>query len=225
MIRQLFDRVSCTYTYIVLDLKTRECVVIDPVMEQFDRDETLMKQWGYTPKYTLETHTHADHISAAKLFREKYKSKIAVSSYGLAKGADIYLKENDSISTEQISIKVLHTPGHTEESLCFLYKETIFTGDTLLIRGCGRTDFQGGSADDLYESVHSKIFTLPSETKIFPGHDYQGRLWSSVGEEKKHNPRLTQTKEQFKELMQNLGLSYPEKMNVAVPANSLFPDT
>ncbi len=222
MIRQLFDRDSCTYTYIISNDENNDCVVIDPVLELFERDVSLLTEWGLTPRLTLETHTHADHITAANLLRDKFDCKIGVSYYGDVEGADLYLKDNAAVSFGDEQVKILHTPGHTKESVCFLFQNNLFSGDTLLIRGCGRTDFQGGSADQLYQSIQAKVFTLPNETKVLPGHDYKGRQSSYIGEEKKHNPRLTKSQSEFRNLMENLGLPYPAKIDVAVPANNLL---
>jgi glyoxylase-like metal-dependent hydrolase (beta-lactamase superfamily II) len=189
-------------------------------MDQFERDKLLLSEWDLTPTIIAETHTHADHITSASLYRETYNAKIAVSAYGDVHGADYYLGNGDILEIKGAVLQVLHTPGHTEESLCYLFDQCAFTGDTLLIRGCGRTDFQGGSSEQLFDSVTQKLFTLADDTVVYPGHDYKGRLWSTVAEEKKHNPRLTKNKEEFCELMANLGLSHPKKMDVAVPANN-----
>ena len=221
--RQLFDRETCTYTYLLADEETHEAVLIDSVREHFERDRGLLLELGLTLKYTLETHVHADHITASGLFRMRLGSRSAISARGGARCADIRLADGDTLTFGRQTIEARATPGHTSGCMTFVHhgERMAFTGDTLFIRGCGRTDFQEGDAATLYQSVHGKIFSLPEDTRIFPGHDYKGRTCSTVGEEKRFNPRLGggNSEAVFIEIMGNLSLSHPKKLHIAVPAN------
>ncbi|CAF0995743.1 unnamed protein product [Brachionus calyciflorus] len=219
--RQLVDNATYTYTYILADLKSREAVIIDPVYEKVERDVELINQLELKLKYALNTHVHADHITGSgriKSFMPNVKSVISEASKAVA---DIHIKDGDKIQFGNEFLHVLGTPGHTNGCLTFVSHtaKIAFTGDALLIRGCGRTDFQQGNSEVLYDSIHKKILSLPDEYSVFPGHDYMGRTSSSIGEEKRFNPRLTQNKEDFIETMKNLNLVYPRLMDVAVPAN------
>lgn len=224
-IRQLFERESCTYTYLVWDKETLAAVLIDAVSETFSRDERIISEMGLELKYLFESHVHADHITSASKFLDddKYDVKVVYSKSSKLKQAGlILLTDNDVLSvSKNLNFKFLSTPGHTECSGCFLLDGFIFSGDTLFIKGCGRTDFQKGSSEDLYDSVHEKIYTLNDDTLILPGHDYKGELYSTVGEEKKFNPRLKldNTKSDFVKIMNDLDLAYPAKIDVALPAN------
>ena len=221
--RQLYDRESCTYTYLIADVQTKEALLIDPVRELLDRDLQLLKELGLKLCFTVETHIHADHITGAGLLRQKLGSTGIISSVSGSNCADLLVDDGQEILLGSILIRFLHTPGHTNGcmSIHLPVERMVFTGDTLMIRGCGRTDFQEGSSDSLFNSVRNKIFTLPDETLIYPGHDYKGRTASSVAEEKKFNLRLnlSKSREDFREIMENLNLSYPKKIDVAVPAN------
>lgn len=222
-VRPLFDRVSCTYTYLVYDRTTLDAVIIDPVRETFNRDVRVIQQMGLKLRWCLETHVHADHVTSASLLVEGFGVKV-----GLIEKAPVDCKEVEFFSdnqelkiTEDLKIIFMHTPGHTLCSACFKIEDFLFTGDTLFVRGCGRTDFQQGSAKDLFESVHQKLYTLPDETLVLPGHDYKGEMLSTIGEEKKYNPRLELSKslEDFEEIMNNLNLPYPAKIDEALPLN------
>jgi len=221
--RQLFDRDSCTYTYLLGDASTGRAVLIDPVIELVDRDLQFVAELGLTLAVSLDTHVHADHVTAASVLKERTGCAIAYPSSGEAEGPCMALDHGDVLQVDAIKLLVRHTPGHTAGSATYVLgdQSMAFTGDTLLIRGCGRTDFQGGSAQTLYASVHEQIFSLPDTTLLYPGHDYKGRTVTTVGEEKIHNPRLGggRTVEQFAEIMANLNLAYPKKIDVAVPAN------
>eukprot|EP00484_Ammonia_sp_Unknown_P021751 CAMPEP_0197026092 /NCGR_PEP_ID=MMETSP1384-20130603/6267_1 /TAXON_ID=29189 /ORGANISM="Ammonia sp." /LENGTH=258 /DNA_ID=CAMNT_0042454701 /DNA_START=61 /DNA_END=837 /DNA_ORIENTATION=+ len=223
--RQFFDRTSCTYTYLLACPKSKECLLIDPVMELADRDLQFVKEMGLSLKYVVNTHCHADHITGSGVIKKEKLPDAGIKSViGGYKDvtADLHLKEGDELKCGGITLKVLETPGHTEYCVSYVYNnKMVFTGDALFVRGCGRTDFQGGSSANLYDSVHKKIFALPDDCTVYPGHDYGGRLCSTVGEEKKYNPRLGggKTKEQFEDIMKNLNLSNPGKMHFAVPAN------
>jgi len=221
--RQLFDRDSCTYTYLLGDPDTGEAVLVDPVVELVDRDLQLVDELGLTLTVSLDTHVHADHVTAASRLQQRTGCAIAYPSSGDAQGPCRALDHGEVLTVGSIELTCLHTPGHTAGSACYVLgdRSMVFTGDTLLVRGCGRTDFQGGSAETLYRSVHDHLFTLPDGCRVYPGHDYLGRTMTTVAEEKAHNPRLGggRTLAQFVEIMANLDLSYPKKIDVAVPAN------
>ena len=221
--RQLFDRESCTYTYLLGDEETREAVLIDPVREHVDRDIEILQELGLTLKYTLETHVHADHITAAGTLRARLGCQTVLGSEGGAPCVDIKVDQGDSLEFGPHRIDVLTTPGHTGCSVSYYVADRamIFTGDALFVRGCGRTDFQGGDARTLYRSIHDKVFTLADATTIYPGHDYKGRTCTTVAEERQFNPRLGggKTIDEFVAIMEGLNLAQPTKIDVAVPAN------
>jgi glyoxylase-like metal-dependent hydrolase (beta-lactamase superfamily II) len=227
LFRQLFDQDSSTYTYLLADDTTHEAVLIDPVIEQFDRDRTLIEELALKLRYTLETHVHADHVTSAELLRDCFGSKSVVSERAGIVCADWQVKHGDVIRFGQHTLEVRETPGHTRGCISFVHHETpaeafVCTGDALLIRGCGRTDFQHGDAPTLYRSVHTQLFTLPDHTRVYPAHDYKGRTASTIGEEKRLNPRLGQhkTEREFVEIMGKLKLPYPRKIDAALPANA-----
>ena len=218
---QLFEKETSTYTYLLADAQNREAVLIDPVIEMTERDLQLVDDLGLKLKYVLDTHVHADHISASGEIRKRTGAKVGISSaYDMA-CPDLHLEDGQELSFGRFVIKVLHTPGHTSGCLSFQIDNMIFTGDALLVRGCGRTDFQEGSSEKLFNSVREKIFSLPEETVVYPAHDYKGFTKTSIGLEKKLNPRLKMqnSKETFIEIMSNLKLAYPKKIQEAVPAN------
>lgn len=219
--RQLFETESSTYTYILADGKTKEAIIIDPVQETYDRDMTLIQEMGLKLKYCLETHIHADHITSAKKIKEKTGAQLVLGAGSKLKTADILLNDNENLQFGEITLKAILTPGHTDGCTSYYTPGYVFTGDTLLIRGCGRTDFQQGSSQTLFHSVREKLFSLPNETLVYPGHDYKGRTCSSIAEEKENNPRLNlKIKEnEFVEIMKNLKLDKPKKIDTAVPAN------
>lgn len=223
LFRQLFENESSTFTYLLADPETKDAVLIDPVRETFERDVTMLKELGLDLRYTLETHVHADHVTSSSLLREAFGSKRVVSNAGGAVCADVKVADGDVIHFGKHAIEVRATPGHTDGCVTFVTADMkrAFTGDTLLIRGCGRTDFQQGDPQQLYRSVHDQVFSLPDDTEVWPGHDYKGRSMSTVGEEKALNPRLGQgrTEAEFVTIMNDLQLPYPKKMDVAVPSN------
>ncbi|MEW6371349.1 MAG: MBL fold metallo-hydrolase [Pseudomonadota bacterium] len=218
---QLFDVESSTFTYILAAAGSIEAVIIDPVDRHCERDLAHLARLGLKLAYVLETHAHADHVTSAGRLRELTGARACVpSGCGIAP-AEVQLEDGDIIrfgAGEEIA--VLHTPGHTAGSVSFLWRGNVFTGDTLLIDGCGRTDFQSGSAADLHDSVTGKLFRLPEDTRVWPGHDYKGQSVSTIGWEKRHNARLAgRSREDFVALMNNLDLPRPKLMDIAVPAN------
>ena len=223
--KQLIDKTSSTYTYLLADEQSKEALLIDPVQEQLERDVNLLTELGLTLRYTLETHLHADHITSGGLLRKRLGSQTIVAANCGAECADRFVEHHDRIKIGSLSLQVRRTPGHTSSCISYILehdgKTYAFTGDTLMIRGCGRTDFQEGSAEVLYQSVHEQLYTLPDETIVYPGHNYKGVLSSTIIEEKKHNPRLRlqNNKETFIEIMKNLKLSPPKKIAQALPAN------
>src|SRR5690242_8006816 len=219
--RQLFDPASSTYTYLLAD--GGEAVLVDPVLEQARRDAALLRELHLNLVWTLETHVHADHVTGAWLLKRWLGSRIGLCEATGALGADNYLNEGDEISFGGRRLVVRATPGHTGGCVTYVLddRSMAFTGDCLLIRGCGRTDFQGGDSGALYRSVHEQIFSLPDDCLLYPGHDYRGLTVTSVGEEKACNPRLggQLSEGDFVGYMANLKLAHPKKMDAAVPAN------
>lgn len=218
---QLFEHESSTYTYLIGDSQTKEVALIDPVLETIERDLKLIQELGVKLKYVLDTHIHADHITGAGEIRKRTCAKTAVSAASNVTCADLLLKDGDELTLGDKKIKVLATPGHTDTCMCFLFENRVFTGDALLIRGCGRTDFQQGSSDRLYESVHQKLFSLPDSIQVYPAHDYKGQTSTTIEMEKKFNPRLgvKMSKADFVKIMSELNLANPKKIHEAVPAN------
>lgn len=217
--RQLYDHESSTYTYLIGDEASGQAALIDPVAEQLERDLALVRELGLTLALVLDTHVHADHVTAAGALRTRTGAKTGASQRG-APCVDLPLDGGTRLALGGLEIEVLSTPGHTDDSLCYRLGSSVFTGDTLLIRGCGRADFQNGDAHALYRSITGTLFALPDDTVIWPGHDYNGRTSSTIGEEKRHNPRLANRSEaEFVTIMNNLGLPPPRKLAVSVQAN------
>ena len=217
--RQLFDYGTWTYSYLLADESSREAIIIDSVNNQVSRDLKLLHELGLKLVYCVETHIHADHITGAGELRKHTGCMTAVSHNVTAECPDRKLRDGDIVSAGNIELKVIETPGHTDTCLSFSSNGRVFTGDTLLIRGCGRTDFQSGDPAVLYDSITTKLFNLPGSTLIYPGHDYQGYSASTIEEEKKFNPRLQLDKASFVDHMNKLELPNPKMMDVAVPAN------
>jgi glyoxylase-like metal-dependent hydrolase (beta-lactamase superfamily II)/rhodanese-related sulfurtransferase len=221
--RQLFDPETSTYSYLLADSESRDAVLIDPVREQAARDTQLLKELGLRLRFVLETHVHADHVTGAGLLCEAFGCKAVVSERSGVLTADRRVRTGDVINFGSHTLEVRETPGHTEGCVTYVChrSEMAFTGDALLIRGCGRTDFQAGDARALYRSVHDHIFSLPPETLLYPGHDYQGRTVTTVMEEMEFNPRLAVSRslEEFVTTMDRLELAYPRRIDEAVPAN------
>src|SRR5207237_2394624 len=221
--RQLFDPQSSTYTYLLGDRPSGQAVLIDPVFEQVRRDVALVGELGLTLVATLETHVHADHVTGAWLLKQRTGSRIMLAKASGAAGADRYLSQDDVVAFGGRRLMVRPTPGHTNGCLTFVLddRSIAFTGDCLMIRGAGRTDFQGGDAAAMYRSIHEQIFTLPDDCLLYPSHDYRGLTVTSVGEERRFNPRIGGEIGigDFTGYMKNLGLAHPKLMDVAVPAN------
>ena len=219
--RQLFEPISSTYSYLLGCEKTGQALLIDPVIVSMDRDLTEIQRLGLTLAYTVDTHIHADHITAALELKNKVGSKIAAPAFDQLPCADVGIEEGIPLKCGSIALQPLHTPGHTAGHFSYTAGERLFSGDALLIEGCGRTDFQNGDADALYASVRGKLFALPDDTLVYPAHDYEGRCVSSIAQEKKRNPRLgdQRTLAQFRHIMANLNLPYPKFIDYAVPGN------
>ncbi len=221
--RQLQDQKSSTYTYLLGDPVTKEAILIDPVFEQARRDLALLRELGLSLRYTLDTHVHADHITAAAICKKSTGSRIALSAAAGAENVDVPLAHGDRIELGAHRLEVRSTPGHTNGCTTFVLDDgrMAFTGDALLIRGCGRTDFQQGSAHALYRSIKEQIFTLPEDCLLYPAHDYRGLTATSVAEEKAFNPRIggARSEGDFVGYMRNLNLPHPKQMDAAVPAN------
>ena len=227
IVRQLFDQTSSTYTYLLADEVTRDAVLIDPVFEQHARDAALVRELGLRLRYTLDTHCHADHVTGAWLMRKAFGSHIGLSPVYGACAIDLPLVPTAAggrpIRFGDQALEVRATPGHTDGCVSFVSADHThaFTGDALLVRGTGRTDFQQGSAERLFRSIHDELFTLPDACVVHPAHDYQGRTSSTIGEERRFNPRIggDAREEDFVGTMTNLALPHPKLMELAVPAN------
>jgi glyoxylase-like metal-dependent hydrolase (beta-lactamase superfamily II)/rhodanese-related sulfurtransferase len=221
--RQLFDASSNTYSYLLADEHSREAVLIDPVFEQHARDAALIRELGLRLLFTVDTHCHADHVTGAWLMKKRLGSRIALAEAYGAKNVDVPLKAKDTLRFGQHALEVRATPGHTVGCLSLVTEDhrMVFTGDSLLIRSAGRTDFQGGDAKHLYRSIQEQLFTLPDECALYPGHDYQGRTSSTIGEERQYNARIGggAREQDFVGYMNNLALPHPKQMAAAVPAN------
>jgi len=217
---QLFDPASSTYTYVLFDEGTRDALIIDPVDDQIERDLVILRQYGLKLLWTVETHAHADHITSAGLLAEHTGARTSAPQGCGILTAAVQLADRDTLEFGGEFIQALHTPGHTAGSMCFTWNNHVFTGDTLLINGCGRTDFQSGSAEAMYHSLTQVLFKLPDETTVWPGHDYQGRTHSSIGAEKSSNARVAgKTLAEFTAIMEALHLPKPKRIDEAVPAN------
>lgn len=219
--RQLFEPVSSTYTYLLGCEVTRAAILIDPVVNAIERDLAELQRQGLTLAMTLDTHVHADHITSALQLRERTGSRIAAPAPSHIEVADIAVEEGRPLRVGQVELQPLFTPGHTDDHFAYRLGDRVFTGDALLIDGCGRTDFQNGDSATLYRSIHDKLFTLPEDTLVYPGHDYQQRRITTVAQEKARNPRVGQGRslEEFRAIMAGLTLAYPKFIDYAVPGN------
>jgi sulfur dioxygenase len=221
LFKQFFEPVSSTYTYLLANEETGRAVLVDPVLPTWERDLATLKGLGLRLAYTVDTHIHADHITAARRLKVEAGSRIAHPAFDRLACTDLGLAEGIPFELDGIRIEPLHTPGHTDGHHAYRAGDRVFTGDALLIDGCGRTDFQNGDAPTLYHSVHQKLFTLPEDTLVYPAHDYQGRRVSTIAQEKGRNPRLGGDKslDEFVKIMAGLGLPYPKFIDFAVPGN------
>lgn len=219
--RQMSDKESSTYTYLLADEETKEAVIIDPVVDQAERDIKMIEQNGLKLIYAVNTHVHADHITGSGILKRRLPGATSAISQVSGGKADLYLDHGSCLKFGRHSLEARSTPGHTSGCMSFVLASTgvAFTGDALLIRGCGRTDFQEGDAGTLYDSVWREILSLPDSTLLYPAHDYVGLTATTVGEEKVHNPRLSKSKEEFIGIMNNLNLPYPKQIDKALPAN------
>ena len=218
--RQLFDAESSTYTYLLAARAGGQALLIDPVLEQVQRDRKLLRELGLTLAYALDTHVHADHVTALGALRDATGCVTLMGAESKALCVSRTLSDGELLECDGLALTALHTPGHTDDSYCFVVGNSLFSGDTLLIRGSGRADFQGGDAGQQYDSIFGKVLTLPGETRVFPGHDYHGHTMSTLAEERAHNPRLqVQSREAYIALMGALNLPNPKLMDIAVPAN------
>lgn len=220
-IRQLFDYDTWTYSYLLWDETSKEAAIIDAVLEKVERDLQHIEELGLTLKYCLETHIHADHITGAGPLRKATQAKIVVHENSGSQCADVLAKEGDVFTLGSQEIRVLHTPGHTNNDITYLIDGAAFTGDTLFVRDCGRTDFQLGSNEQMYHSLTEKLFSLPEDTLVFPAHDYKGHSQSTIGEEKRFNTRVGNGRsfQEFASIMDSLNLPNPKRIDISVPGN------
>lgn len=220
LFRQLFDDESCTFTYLISAGEGCEAVIIDPVKKNVKQYLKLIGELGLKLTTALDTHLHADHITGTGLLNQKTGCSIMMGLESKALCVSKNFHDNEVLSFDGFELRALYTPGHTDDSYCFLMQDRVFTGDTLFIRGSGRTDFQHGDSTLQYQSITNKLFSLPDETLVYPGHDYNGMTVSTIGEEKRFNPRLqVSSSEEYVELMNGLNLAQPKFMHIAVPAN------
>ena len=217
---QLFDTKSSTYTYIISSGKGREALIIDPVIEHTDEYIKVLKNLELKLVKVIDTHIHADHITGLNELNKRTNCARIMGEKSKSEVIDLRIKDGEKINVEKIELKAIYTPGHTDCSYSYLMNDRVFTGDTLLINGTGRTDFQNGSSEDAYDSLFNKLLKLPKKTLVYPAHDYNGKKYSTIENEKNNNPRLqVSSKEQYAEIMNNLKLANPKMMDVAVPAN------
>ena len=218
--KQLFDKKSSTYTYLIASNKGREALIIDPVLENINTYVNLLKELDLKLVKVIDTHIHADHITALNELNKRTNCTRIMGEKSKSEVIDLKVKENDKIDIDKISLKAIYTPGHTDCSYSFLMKDRVFTGDTLLINGTGRTDFQNGDPFQSYDSIFNKILKLPNDTIIYPAHDYNGKKSSTIQNEKENNPRLqVSSANEYADIMNNLNLANPKMMDIAVPAN------
>jgi glyoxylase-like metal-dependent hydrolase (beta-lactamase superfamily II) len=219
LFRQLFDAESSTYTYLLADEATREAVLIDTVREQVERDCQLLDELGLQLVYVFDTHTHADHVTGAGALRERLGAKTVIG-HRAAPCADVHVKQGDVVRVGALAFEVLETPGHTDDSVSYRLGDRVFTGDAMLVRGNGRTDFQNGDAAQLYDTITRVLFALPDATLVYPAHDYKGFTVTTIGEEKRFNPRVAgKSRDEFVAIVGSLHLPMPKKIQEAVPAN------
>jgi glyoxylase-like metal-dependent hydrolase (beta-lactamase superfamily II) len=218
--RQLFDRVSCTYTYLLAGGRGGEACLIDPVRDQVERYVKLLRELELKLVKAIDTHLHADHITGVGALQAHTRCLTVMGEESAAEAVSLRVRDGDRIDVGGLALRAIHTPGHTEDSYCFLLGDRVFTGNTLHIRGTGRTDFQNGDAAAQYDSLFNRLLRLPDDTLVYPGHDYKGDTVSTIGEEKACNPRLqVGSADEYVEIMNRLDLPRPRMMDLAVPAN------
>jgi len=218
--RQLFDNASSTYTYLISSGKGREALIIDPVIEHTDEYIKILENLDLKLVKVIDTHIHADHITGLNELNKRTSCTRIMGEKSKSEVIDLRIKDNEKINVENIELKAIYTPGHTDCSYSYLMNDRVFTGDTLLINGTGRTDFQNGNSYDAYDSLFNKLLKLPEKTVVYPAHDYNGKKFSTIENEKNNNPRLqVSSKEQYAEIMDNLNLVNPKMMDIVVPAN------
>jgi len=218
--KQVFDQKSSTYTYLIASAKGREAVIIDPVIDNVEKYISLLQELDLKLVKVIDTHIHADHITGASKLKKATNCSTIMGEHTPADAVEIKVKDGEKVKIDQIEIKAIYTPGHTSDSYSFLMDKYLFSGDTLLINGTGRTDFQNGSSEDAYNSLFNKLLKLPDDTLLYPGHDYNGKLVSTIGNEKKLNPRLqVNSADEYAEIMSKLNLSKPELMDSNIQSN------
>ena len=220
LFHQLFDKNSSTYTYLIASAKGREALIIDPVLENIEQYIKLLNQLDLKLVKVIDTHIHADHITAASKLKDATNCTTIMGEHTPSDTVEIKVKDDEIIYVDKLEIKVIYTPGHTKDSYSFLMDDYLFSGDTLLINGTGRTDFQGGNSKDSYNSIFNRLLKLPEETLLYPAHDYNGQTVSTIGKEKKFNPRLqVNSINEYIDIMNNLNLSKPKLMDINVASN------
>ena len=218
--KQVFDQKSSTYTYIIASAKGREALIIDPVLENVEDYIKILNQLSLKLVKVIDTHIHADHVTGAGKLRDKTKCVTIMGEHTPTDAVEVKVKDDEIIQLDKFKIRALYTPGHTSDSFCFLMNNYLFSGDTLLINGTGRTDFQNGSSKDAYNSIFNRLLKLPDETLLYPAHDYKGETVSTIGKEKRSNPRLqVKNVDEYIDIMNNLNLKKPEKIDFNVESN------
>ena len=218
--KQVFDQKSCTYTYIIASAEGREALIIDPVLENVEDYIKILNQLNLKLVKVIDTHIHADHVTGAGKLRDKTKCVTIMGEHTPTDAVEVKVKDDEIIQLDKFKIRALYTPGHTSDSFCFLMNNYLFSGDTLLINGTGRTDFQNGSSKDAYNSIFNRLLKLPDETLLYPAHDYKGETVSTIGKEKRSNPRLqVKNVDEYIDIMNNLNLKKPEKIDFNVESN------
>ena len=218
--KQVFDQKSSTYTYIIASAKGREALIIDPVLENVEDYIKILNQLNLKLVKVIDTHIHADHVTGAGKLRDKTKCVTIMGEHTPTDAVEVKVKDDEIIELDRFKIRALYTPGHTSDSFCFLMNNYLFSGDTLLINGTGRTDFQNGSSKDAYDSIFNRLLKLPDETLLYPAHDYKGETVSTIGKEKRSNPRLqVRNVDEYIDIMNNLNLRKPEKIDFNVECN------
>lgn len=219
--RQLFEPVTSTYTYLVACSRTREAALVDPVLDELETYASLLAELGLKLVHSIDTHVHADHVTAADALRQRFGCRTVLGAGAGVACADVMVTTGDVVTVGDLRLEARSTPGHTDSCTSYVLEDRIFTGDALLINGCGRTDFQQGDAGRLYDSIHTQVFSLPADTLIYPGHDYNGNTVTTVKQERAKNPRLGggKSRDEFVALMGALNLPYPKHIDRALPAN------